>query len=211
VSGTVQVAPAHEGEQMRALGDVGQDHDQQARGANELQNGTQRSFFGQDGDGPCEQKIKGKQRYERSDQGAVHRRRHAILFIYRLVRIHAGLGESFGQVSCLTLHAMMRLVHSTVGKLFAATLLVLCIGVQVLEASGRWDREIKDTNDEAIIFVVVLCIGAALAAAGARFASVRPSRVISRLVLAGTTPSSWPTLRLALSVSSGSPPRSLRI
>ena len=106
---------------------------------------------------------------------------------------------------------MIRLVRPTVGKLFAATLLVLCIGVQVLEASGRWDREIKDTNDEAIIFVVVLCIGAALAAAGARFATVRPSRVTSRMVLAGTIASSWPTSRLALSVSSGSPPISLRI
>jgi hypothetical protein len=51
------------------------------------------------------------------------------------------------------------LVRPTVGKLLAATLLTLCIGVQVLEASGRWDRALKDTKDEAIIVLVVLRIG----------------------------------------------------
>ena len=106
---------------------------------------------------------------------------------------------------------MMPLVRPTVGKLLAATLLVLCIGVQVLEASGHWDRALKDSNDEAIIVVVVLCIGAAVAAAGALLARVRPSCVISRMVLAATIFSPWPSSRLGLSISCGSPPVSLRI
>ena len=112
--------------------------------------------------------------------------------------------------SCSLQRDMMRLVHPTVGKLLAAALLSLCIGVQVLEASGRWDRALKDTNDEAFVVVVVLCIGAAVAA-GALFARVRPSRMISRIVVAATTPTSWPASRLALCISCGSPPVSLRI
>ena len=107
--------------------------------------------------------------------------------------------------------AMIRLVRPTVGKLLAATLLVLCIGVQVLEASGHWDRTLKDSNDEAIIVVVVLCIGAALGAAGAVLARVRPARIVSRIVLAGTSPSLWPAPRFAISSSCASPPVSLRI
>jgi hypothetical protein len=106
---------------------------------------------------------------------------------------------------------MMRLVHPTVGKVLAATLLALCIGVQVLEASGRWDREIKDTNDEAIILVVVLCIGAAVATARTLLARVRPSRITSHIALASTSRSLWPASRLAISSSCASPPVSLRI
>lgn len=106
---------------------------------------------------------------------------------------------------------MMRPVRPTVGKLLAATLLVLCIGVQVLEASGRWDSALKDTNDEAIIVVVVLCIGVAVSTAGALLARIRPSPIGSRIVLAATSPSFWPGLRLASSGSCSSPPVSLRI
>ena len=106
---------------------------------------------------------------------------------------------------------MMPLVRPTVGKLLAATLLVLCIGLQVLEASGHWDRTLKDSNDEAIIVVVVLCIGAAVAAAGASLAPVRPLRIISHIALAATSLSLWPASRLAISSSCASPPLSLRI
>ena len=106
---------------------------------------------------------------------------------------------------------MIHLVRPNVGKLLAATLLVLCIGVQVLEASGHWDRAVKDTNDEAIIVVVVLCIGAAVAAAGALLVYARPARTTSQIVLAATSPSLWPASRLAVSSSCASPPVSLRI
>jgi hypothetical protein len=106
---------------------------------------------------------------------------------------------------------MIRVVRPNVGKLLAATLLVLCIGVQVLEASGRWDRALKDTNDEAIILVVVFCIGAAVAMAGALLTHVRPARIVSHVVLAATSLSLWPASRLAISSSCASPPVSLRI
>jgi hypothetical protein len=106
---------------------------------------------------------------------------------------------------------MMRVVPPAVGKLVAATLLVLCIGVQVVEASGQWDRAIKDTNDEAIVVVIVLCIGAAVAAAGALLAHVRPPRIMARIVVAPTSLSPWPASRRAISGSRGSPPASLRI
>ena len=105
----------------------------------------------------------------------------------------------------------MPLVRPPVVKWLAAILLILCIAVQVLEASGQWDRALKDTNDEAVILVVVLCIGAAVAMAGALLARVRVSRIGSRIVFAITSPSAWPALRLAISSSCTSPPVSLRI
>ena len=53
-----------------------------------------------------------------------------------------------------------------VRKLFVAILLVLCVGIHVLELSGRWDRTFQDANDEAGIVAVVLCIGVAVTIAG---------------------------------------------
>jgi hypothetical protein len=44
--------------------------------------------------------------------------------------------------------------------------LTLCIGLQALEASGRWDRAFQDAGDEAIVLTVALCVGAILLAAG---------------------------------------------
>jgi hypothetical protein len=105
----------------------------------------------------------------------------------------------------------MPLVRPTVGKVLAATLVALCIGLQVLEASGHWDRALKDTNDEAIIVMVVLCIGTAVVSAGALAARVRPARIMSHFVLAATSLSLWPATRLAISSSCTSPPVSLRI
>jgi hypothetical protein len=105
----------------------------------------------------------------------------------------------------------MRLVRPTVGKLLAATLLVLCIGLQVLEATGQWDRALKDANDEAVVVVVVLCIGAAVAMAHALRTNLRPTRHSVRRIPAPTAAWRSPESRLDLSGSRGSPPRSLRI
>jgi hypothetical protein len=55
----------------------------------------------------------------------------------------------------------MPLVRPTVGKLLAATLLGLCIGVAGARSVRPPGPAIQDTNDEAIIVMVVLCIGAA--------------------------------------------------
>ena len=107
--------------------------------------------------------------------------------------------------------SMIRVVRPIVHKLLVTALLTRCIGVQVLEASGRWDRALQDTNDEAVIVVVVLCIGAAFAGAGALLTRIRPSRISSRIVLVPTRPSAWPATRFDLSTSYTSPPVSLRI
>ena len=106
---------------------------------------------------------------------------------------------------------MMRDVPRTVGRLLVAAMLTLCVGVQVLEATGQWDRAITDTNDEAIIVVLVLCVGAALAAAAGLLIRISPTRIVTRLRLAQPTSVSWPTPRFDLSASPGSPPLSLRI
>jgi hypothetical protein len=61
-------------------------------------------------------------------------------------------------------------------KLIAALILTIAVGVQVLEASGRWDGSFADANDEAGLVGVVFCIGIAVAAAAARLARARPAR-----------------------------------
>ena len=106
---------------------------------------------------------------------------------------------------------MMRDVPRTFGKLLIAAMLTLCVGVQVLEATGQWDRAIKDTDDEAIIVVLVLCVGAALAAAAGVLTRISLARAVTRLRAAVPTAVSWPTPRFDLSASRGSPPVSLRI
>ena len=107
--------------------------------------------------------------------------------------------------------AIIRVVRPLVRKLLVAGLLTLCIGLQVLEASGRWDRSLKDTADEAVIVTVVLCIGAALVAAGVLLTRLRPTRVSSPIVPARTPLYAWPPTRFALSNSCASPPVGLRI
>lgn len=106
---------------------------------------------------------------------------------------------------------MIRVVRPLAAKLFVAALLALCIGVQVLEASGRWDRTLQDANDEAGIVAIVLCVGFALEAAGALLMRLHTPRSMSRIVLARTAPFPWSAARFALAVSCGSPPVRLRI
>jgi hypothetical protein len=105
---------------------------------------------------------------------------------------------------------MMRVVRVTVGKLLAATLLTLCIGLQALEASGRWDRTFQDAGDEAIIITVVLCIGAAVVVAGASRHRVCLSAARSPIIVIRSTQLSLfiPPTCLAFSTS---PPLGLRI
>src|SRR5215470_17014236 len=64
--------------------------------------------------------------------------------------------------------AMMRPLQIRIARLLAAALVVLCVGVQVVEATGRWDRSFQDAGDEAILVTVALCVGVAIAAASAR-------------------------------------------
>src|SRR5262249_39811359 len=66
-------------------------------------------------------------------------------------------------------------------KLLVASLLVLCVAIQVLEASGRWDRTLADANDEADIVAVVLCIGVALTSAGSIMRAIRSVRLVQSI------------------------------
>jgi hypothetical protein len=108
---------------------------------------------------------------------------------------------------------MMRAVRVTIGRLLAATLLTLCVGVQALEATGRWDRSLQDTGDEAVIVAVALCIGAALLAADAVRDRLFPSGTLSAIVV-GIASVPLPIFvppRSARSAFSASPPLGLRI
>jgi hypothetical protein len=97
-------------------------------------------------------------------------------------------------------------MNGTARKLFVVMMLALCVGVHLVELSGRWDRTFADSNDEAAIVAVVLCIGIAISVAGT---------VLNR-ILAGTmcrlpgTPSlgcvRLPAFRCALPVSLTGPP-----
>jgi hypothetical protein len=108
-------------------------------------------------------------------------------------------------------HVMMPVVRVTISRLLAAALLILCLGAQALEATGRWDRAIQDTGDEAIIVTVVLCIGAALLAAGAirRLLTRPPAPSAIVPTCANREPLFVPAA--AWSAFSSSPPLSLRV
>jgi hypothetical protein len=93
-------------------------------------------------------------------------------------------------------------------KLLAVTLLAVCIGVPLLEATGGWDRTFADTGDETIIVIVALCVGAAVVAGAARLRApvsvvqssivpIRPSFLVSSPVRypAAVRPS-LPSLRI---------------
>jgi hypothetical protein len=103
-------------------------------------------------------------------------------------------------------------VRVIVGKLCVATLLILCVGLYLLEMSGRWDQSIQDANDEAGFVAIVLCIGVALSVAGGVIASIRASRpTVHILVREWTTLSRQRDLLAARFASASSPPLPLRI
>jgi hypothetical protein len=105
---------------------------------------------------------------------------------------------------------MMRSLRIRIARFLAAALVVLCVGVQVVEATGRWDRSFQDAGDEVIIVTVALCIGVALVAAGARRLHTRLIAVHLPIAPAGITLSAQ-TARRTPSAFCSSPPLSLRI
>jgi hypothetical protein len=118
------------------------------------------------------------------------------------------LATRFGADHC---RAIIRAVRVTIGKLLAATLLTLCVGVQALEATGRWDRTFQDTGDEAVIVTVVLCVGTALLAAAAIRRRLAPAATSSAIVPLSTRSRPVPILATASPSRNSSPPLSLRI
>jgi uncharacterized membrane protein len=95
-------------------------------------------------------------------------------------------------------------------RLMLAVLLALCVGVQLLEASGRWDLTLRDANDEASIVVVVLCVGVAVAVVARFVANVRPSGSAARVLIPCLTCATCSQTPLGF-VCWNSPPLSLRI
>ena len=90
-------------------------------------------------------------------------------------------------------------------------MLVLCIGVQLLEASGRWDRTIPDANDEAGIVAIVLCIGIGVGVARLLLARIRGPRSVQALAPTLTTRVFSTVPSFIVPISCDSPPLPLRI
>jgi hypothetical protein len=104
----------------------------------------------------------------------------------------------------------MRPVRIAIGKLLAAALLTLCVGAQILEASGRWDRTFDDAGDEAIIVVLVLCVGAALIATAIARDRLTPSPIHVATVI--VSPPLWRVFVASFhQAATTSPPLRLRI
>ena len=107
--------------------------------------------------------------------------------------------------------ATMPALQVNLSKLVIAVLLALCIGAQLVEATGRWDRTLQDTSDEAVVVAVVLCIGAGFAMARVmRERLSLPSGRSSTTTIVHTTLRPVVVLRLP-SRACESPPQSLRI
>jgi len=96
------------------------------------------------------------------------------------------------------------------GKWLIALLITLCLGLQVLEATGRWDHALQDTGDEAVIVAIVLCIGSGIVVAAAMRARLSLPVMRSIIVRGGTAHRSLLSLHLP-SEFFDSPPISLRI
>lgn len=106
---------------------------------------------------------------------------------------------------------MMRFVRGTIGTWLAVTLLTLVIGLQVVEATGHWDRSFQDTADEAVIVTLVLCVGGALVVAAATRPRISLSVIHAPVVIRlATAFECFPSVGGASS-SNPSPPLSLRI
>jgi hypothetical protein len=97
-------------------------------------------------------------------------------------------------------------------KLLAAALLILCVGVHLLEVSGRWDRTLQDANDEAGLVAVVLCIGIAASVARGLLNAIRLVRIATPLApLSARARVFHAYLAIRLPSSAASPPLALRI
>jgi hypothetical protein len=106
---------------------------------------------------------------------------------------------------------MMRIVRGTVAAWLAPALVTLAIGVQVLEATGRWDRTFQDTGDEAAIVTAVLCIGAALVVAAVTRPHIGLAAIEAPVAFRPSTGFGFIAPLGAPSLVDASPPLSLRI
>jgi len=105
---------------------------------------------------------------------------------------------------------MMRALRHILGTWLIAVLVTLCLGLQVLEATGRWDHALQDTSDEAVIVAIALCIGSSIIVAAAMRTRLSLPVMRSIIVCGGTAQRSLPPDDLP-SIFCDSPPLSLRI
>ena len=105
----------------------------------------------------------------------------------------------------------MRIVRGTIERWLAVTLLTLAIGLQVVEATGHWDRSLQDTADEAVIVTLVLCVGAALVVAAVTRPRISLALIHTLVVIRLATAFECFCSVGAASASNTSPPLSLRV
>ena len=91
-------------------------------------------------------------------------------------------------------------------RILVLTLLSVLMGAHLVETSGRWDRTISDADDEAGVVAVVLCVGAALCAAGVLRARLRQSRAIFRIIRSRLLGTSSADVHLLRSILHSPPP-----
>jgi hypothetical protein len=103
-------------------------------------------------------------------------------------------------------------VRALAVKPFAAVLLTLCVGVHVLEVSGRWDRTLHDADDEAGVVAIVLCVGLAVAVARMLPKTSGLTLIRTAFMFALTPIAVLPMIApLVLPTSAAGPPLPLRI
>jgi uncharacterized membrane protein required for colicin V production len=93
-----------------------------------------------------------------------------------------------------------------------AAMVALAVGVQILEASGRWDKTLQEANDEAGLVAIVLCIGVAIATANAfRQVIASSTRRVQYLVVSASTAVRFLSNSFDLPPLALSPPILLRV
>ncbi len=100
-------------------------------------------------------------------------------------------------------------MHVNVRRFAVAVCLTLCVGLQVLEATGRWDYTFQDSQDEAVVVALVLCVGATIAIARARQRLFALRAVGSSVRV--DLPARRTVPRAAVSPLHASPPLALRV
>jgi hypothetical protein len=97
------------------------------------------------------------------------------------------------------------------GHLFAAALLTLFVGAQLVEMSGHWDRSLQDANDEAGLVAIVLCVGVALSAAATLLNRLGRRTLLSQIVPTSRWTPARRDRRSRGPILASGPPASLRV
>ena len=106
----------------------------------------------------------------------------------------------------------MELVPGPCRGLFVAILLAICIGAPAIEMFDQWDHTVQDGNDtEMNLVVAVLCVGMGVLVARTIVSCTRPDRVSTSFIASDACLTDSIQSFLTLSVTTTSPPATLRI